>query len=114
MLVAAQNIPYDTHMQDLGVSTGITQGKLDQKSRCVVVKMPSDVTRTTKTLAEKEEVNERTWKKKIRNKMAARAAERGKSFASVRGSFRQGDDFSQYPNSCNAARFVWMLALTEG
>ncbi|KAI9906861.1 hypothetical protein PsorP6_004414 [Peronosclerospora sorghi] len=155
-----KNIPYDTLVQDLGVSTvrevedilidtiysGLTQGKLDQKSRCFVVKyavgrdtrhedvddmiqkltnwktQSAEICEKINTiltlnrsnvqlhasdrLAEKEEENERTREESIRSKMAARAAERGKSFASVGGSFRQGDDFSQYADSGTRRGFV--------
>ncbi|KAI9916575.1 hypothetical protein PsorP6_018056 [Peronosclerospora sorghi] len=97
-LGAAQNIPYDTLMQDLDVST---------------VREVEDIIIDTiyplhaaHILAEKEEENERTREENIRNKMEDSAAERGKSFASVGGSFRQGDDFSQYADSGTRRRFV--------
>ncbi|KAG6609416.1 proteasome component region pci domain-containing protein [Phytophthora cinnamomi] len=135
-----KNIPYDTLMQDLGVSTvrevedilidtiysGLIQGKLDQKSRCFVVKyavgrdthhediddMIQKLTNwkaqsaeicekinTILAMAEKQEEDERTREEGIRTKMAARANERGKGFATGSGSLRPGEDFALYADA---------------
>ncbi|KAE9022195.1 hypothetical protein PR003_g12411 [Phytophthora rubi] len=135
-----KNIPYDTLMQDLGVSTvrevedilidtiysGLIQGKLDQKSRCFVVKyavgrdthhediddMIQKLTNwkaqsaeicekinTILAMAEKQEESERTREEGIRTKMAARANERGKGFAAGSGGYRPGEDFALYADA---------------
>ncbi|ETL84409.1 hypothetical protein F441_16340 [Phytophthora nicotianae CJ01A1] len=132
-----KNIPYDTLIQDLGVSTvrevedilidtiysGLVQGKLDQKSRCFVVKYAvgrdtrhediddmiqklsnwkaqsaeiCEKINTILTLAEKQEEEEWTREENIRSMMAARAGERGKGFASGAASLRSGEDFAMY------------------
>ncbi|OWZ22693.1 DEAD/DEAH box RNA helicase [Phytophthora megakarya] len=132
-----KNIPYDTLMQDLGVSTvrevedilidtiysGLIQGKLDQKSRCFVVKyavgrdthhedIDDMIQKLTNwkaqsaeicekinailTLAEKQEEDEQTRDGIVRTKMAARANDRSKGFASGGGTYRPGEDFSLY------------------
>ncbi|KAG2765900.1 hypothetical protein PC129_g8174 [Phytophthora cactorum] len=132
-----KNIPYDTLMGDMGVSSvrevedilidtiysGLIQGKLDQKSRCFVVKyavgrdtrhediddmiqklmnwkaQSADICEkinTILTLAEKQEEDEWTREEGIRTKMAARSSERGKGFASSGGNLRSGEDFALY------------------
>ncbi|ETK77732.1 hypothetical protein L915_16056 [Phytophthora nicotianae] len=132
-----KNIPYDTLIQDLGVSTvrevedilidtiysGLVLGKLDQKSRCFVVKYAvgrdtrhediddmiqklsnwkaqsaeiCEKINTILTLAEKQEEEEWTREENIRSMMAARAGERGKGFASGAASLRSGEDFAMY------------------
>ncbi|KAI9922228.1 hypothetical protein PsorP6_000487 [Peronosclerospora sorghi] len=99
MFVATQNIPYDTIMQDLGVST-------EREVEDIIIDTIYSL-HVADTLADEEEENERTREENIRNKMAAdRADGRGKSLPSVRGSFRQGDDFSQYADSGTRRRFV--------
>ncbi|KAI9980122.1 hypothetical protein PInf_026789 [Phytophthora infestans] len=132
-----KNIPYDTLMQDLDVSTvrevedilidtiysGLIQGKLDQKLRCFVVKyavgrdtrheyiddMIQKLTtwkeqsveicekiNTILTLAEKQQEDEKTREEGIRTKIASRASERGKGFASSGAGLRPGEDFALY------------------
>ncbi|CEG37106.1 proteasome component region pci domain-containing protein [Plasmopara halstedii] len=132
-----KNIPYDIMVQELGVSTvrevedilidtiysGLIQGKLDQKSRCFVVKYAvgrdtcrEDIDDMIQKLlnwkqqsteicekvngilmsAEKQEEDERTREESIYSRMAVRASERGKGFASSMTSLRASEDFSPY------------------
>ncbi|KAG7394025.1 COP9 signalosome complex subunit 7a [Phytophthora boehmeriae] len=132
-----KNIPYNTLMQELGVSSvrevedilidtiysGLLQGKLDQKSRCFVVKYAvgrdthhadidsmieklvnwkaqsteiNEKINTILSMAEKREEDERAREENIRTKISARANER-KSSAGPNPNFR--DDFGMYPDS---------------
>ncbi|KAI9906527.1 hypothetical protein PsorP6_003235 [Peronosclerospora sorghi] len=89
----------DTHHEDVdNMIKKLTNWKMQSAEICEI--------NTILTLAEKEEENERKREENIRNKMAARVAGRGKSFASVGDSFRQGDDFSQYTGSGTRRGFV--------
>ncbi|KAI9922581.1 hypothetical protein PsorP6_001272 [Peronosclerospora sorghi] len=166
LMLAAQNIPYDTLMQDLGVLTvrkvedilidtiysvrltliseiallrceyavghethhedvddmikNLSNWKTQSDEICekintiltslsyIILSYGGlvEILHAADRLAEKEEENERTRKKNIRNNMTACAAERGKSFATVGGRFRQGNDFSQYADYGTRPGFV--------
>jgi hypothetical protein len=55
--------------------------------------------RVQTSLAEKQEDDERKREDDIRAKMAARATERGKGFASSGGNFRPGEEFNLYSDA---------------